>query len=251
MPGTGAVLPGGGSAAGRGQCCRAGAVAAAACLESTPMPGRSPAGQAPLPPAPASLVCCLAGGRAPASCGCVCCCQTAASCGRGILRLAAGPPLPAGPASPCRRAMLCHALPCCAAPCCAAPCCAGATMDPKVASELSLRIPHLALRMREHSARAQYFAGGRRICRNLPAAVTLWRPAPMAPAPLARRCRRHIGAFSNAAQNRLWCTAAVALHDPHSRLSALHPAPGHMGTSPKQTAPSCVVPHPVGICRAA
>lgn len=31
-------------------------------------------------------------------------------------------------------------------------------MDPKVASELSLRIPHLALRVREHSARAQYYA---------------------------------------------------------------------------------------------
>lgn len=34
----------------------------------------------------------------------------------------------------------------------------GPTMDPKVASELSLRIPHLALRMREHSARAQHYA---------------------------------------------------------------------------------------------
>lgn len=33
-------------------------------------------------------------------------------------------------------------------------------MDPKVASELSLRIPHLALRMREHSARALHFAAG-------------------------------------------------------------------------------------------
>lgn len=32
-------------------------------------------------------------------------------------------------------------------------------MDPKVASELALRIPHLALRMREHSARAQLYAG--------------------------------------------------------------------------------------------
>lgn len=35
---------------------------------------------------------------------------------------------------------------------------AGPTMDPKVASELSLRIPHLALRVREHSARALCFA---------------------------------------------------------------------------------------------
>jgi methionine-gamma-lyase len=34
-------------------------------------------------------------------------------------------------------------------------------MDPRVASELSLRIPHLALRMREHSARAQRYAGAR------------------------------------------------------------------------------------------
>jgi hypothetical protein len=33
-------------------------------------------------------------------------------------------------------------------------------MDPKVASELSLRIPHLPLRMREHSARARHFATG-------------------------------------------------------------------------------------------
>jgi hypothetical protein len=32
-------------------------------------------------------------------------------------------------------------------------------MDPKVASELSLRIPHLPLRMKEHSARAQRYAG--------------------------------------------------------------------------------------------
>ncbi len=32
-------------------------------------------------------------------------------------------------------------------------------MDPKVASELSLRIPHLALRVREHSARALFYAG--------------------------------------------------------------------------------------------
>lgn len=35
---------------------------------------------------------------------------------------------------------------------------AGPTMDPKVASELSLRIPHLSLRIREHSARALLFA---------------------------------------------------------------------------------------------
>ena len=35
-------------------------------------------------------------------------------------------------------------------------------MDPKVASELSLRIPHLALRVREHSARALFYAGARR-----------------------------------------------------------------------------------------
>ena len=34
----------------------------------------------------------------------------------------------------------------------------GPTMDPKVASELTLRIPHLGLRMREHSARALHFA---------------------------------------------------------------------------------------------
>jgi methionine-gamma-lyase len=34
----------------------------------------------------------------------------------------------------------------------------GPTMDPKVASELSLRIPHLALRVREHSARALFYA---------------------------------------------------------------------------------------------
>lgn len=34
----------------------------------------------------------------------------------------------------------------------------GPTMDPKVAFELSLRLPHLGLRMREHSARAQLFA---------------------------------------------------------------------------------------------
>ncbi|KAI3426324.1 hypothetical protein D9Q98_008697 [Chlorella vulgaris] len=36
----------------------------------------------------------------------------------------------------------------------------GPTMDPKVASELSLRIPHLPLRMKEHSARAQRYAEG-------------------------------------------------------------------------------------------
>lgn len=36
---------------------------------------------------------------------------------------------------------------------------AGPTMDPKVASELSLRIPHLSLRVREHSARALFYAG--------------------------------------------------------------------------------------------
>lgn len=34
----------------------------------------------------------------------------------------------------------------------------GATMDPMVASKISLRIPHLALRMREHAHRAQYLA---------------------------------------------------------------------------------------------
>lgn len=34
----------------------------------------------------------------------------------------------------------------------------GPTMDPKVAFELSLRLPHLGLRMREHSHRAQVFA---------------------------------------------------------------------------------------------
>lgn len=36
----------------------------------------------------------------------------------------------------------------------------GPTMDPKVASELSLRIPHLTLRVREHSGRALFYAGG-------------------------------------------------------------------------------------------
>ena len=34
----------------------------------------------------------------------------------------------------------------------------GPTMDPSVASKISLRIPHLALRMAEHARRAQYFA---------------------------------------------------------------------------------------------
>lgn len=34
----------------------------------------------------------------------------------------------------------------------------GPTMDPRVAFDLSLRLPHLGLRMREHSTRAQYFA---------------------------------------------------------------------------------------------
>ena len=34
----------------------------------------------------------------------------------------------------------------------------GPTMDPRVAFELSLRLPHLGLRMREHSRRAQFFA---------------------------------------------------------------------------------------------
>ena len=34
----------------------------------------------------------------------------------------------------------------------------GPTMDPGVASKISLRIPHLALRMAEHARRAQYFA---------------------------------------------------------------------------------------------
>jgi methionine-gamma-lyase len=34
----------------------------------------------------------------------------------------------------------------------------GPTMDPRVAFDLSLRLPHLGLRMREHSRRAQYFA---------------------------------------------------------------------------------------------
>ena len=34
----------------------------------------------------------------------------------------------------------------------------GPTMDPSVASKISLRIPHLALRMAEHAKRAQYFA---------------------------------------------------------------------------------------------
>lgn len=34
----------------------------------------------------------------------------------------------------------------------------GPTMDPSVASQISLRIPHLALRLSEHAKRAQYFA---------------------------------------------------------------------------------------------
>ena len=34
----------------------------------------------------------------------------------------------------------------------------GPTMDPKVAAELSLRLPHLGLRLREHGSRAQLFA---------------------------------------------------------------------------------------------
>jgi methionine-gamma-lyase len=34
----------------------------------------------------------------------------------------------------------------------------GPTMDPRVAFELSLRLPHLGLRMREHSRRARFFA---------------------------------------------------------------------------------------------
>lgn len=34
----------------------------------------------------------------------------------------------------------------------------GPTMDPRVAFDLSLRLPHLGLRMREHSRRAQFFA---------------------------------------------------------------------------------------------
>ncbi len=34
----------------------------------------------------------------------------------------------------------------------------GPTMDPRIASDLSLRLPHLALRVREHSRRALAFA---------------------------------------------------------------------------------------------
>ncbi|KAL6784326.1 MGL1 [Auxenochlorella protothecoides x Auxenochlorella symbiontica] len=34
----------------------------------------------------------------------------------------------------------------------------GPTMDPKVAAELTLRLPHLALRLREHGARAELFS---------------------------------------------------------------------------------------------
>ncbi len=34
----------------------------------------------------------------------------------------------------------------------------GPTMDPSVASKISLRVPHLALRVREHAERAEYFA---------------------------------------------------------------------------------------------
>ncbi len=34
----------------------------------------------------------------------------------------------------------------------------GPTMDPSVASKISLRIPHLALRVKEHAERAEYFA---------------------------------------------------------------------------------------------
>lgn len=34
----------------------------------------------------------------------------------------------------------------------------GPTLDPKVASELSLRLPHLPLRVREHSRRAAAYA---------------------------------------------------------------------------------------------
>lgn len=48
----------------------------------------------------------------------------------------------------------------------------GPTMDPKVASELSLRMPTLALRMQEHSARAQ-----------------VRRPASQRPPAAAIRCR--------------------------------------------------------------
>jgi methionine-gamma-lyase len=34
----------------------------------------------------------------------------------------------------------------------------GGTMDPRIAAELSLRIPHLGIRIKEHSLRAQAFA---------------------------------------------------------------------------------------------
>jgi hypothetical protein len=34
----------------------------------------------------------------------------------------------------------------------------GPTMDPRIASELSLRVPHLGLRMREHGERAALLA---------------------------------------------------------------------------------------------
>jgi hypothetical protein len=36
----------------------------------------------------------------------------------------------------------------------------GPTIDPRISSELSLRVPHLALRIREHSARALALAQG-------------------------------------------------------------------------------------------
>ena len=44
----------------------------------------------------------------------------------------------------------------------------GPTMDPKVASELSLRLPHLGLRMAEHSRRALAFAERLQLVRAIP-----------------------------------------------------------------------------------
>ena len=67
----------------------------------------------------------------------------------------------------------------------------GPTMDPKVASELLLRLPHLPLRMQEHSRRAMHMAIG---LSKLGAKVREWKC--VMPAPHGHTARQHTFEFN-------------------------------------------------------
>ncbi len=142
-------------------------------------------------------------------------------------------------------------------------------MDPKVASELSLRLPHLGLRMAEHSRRALAFAERLQVVRAAPRCggrvAARPRPGPRSrgPAPRALHhesvpCTMREGGATSAGREASPSAASTCSARPTSRRAAVracrerpaHQAQGWSAAAPGQAARGVAARHGLTRCGA-